>query len=439
MIALADCNNFYCSCERVFNPALRTTPVVVLSNNDGCVVARSNEAKALGIPMGIPFYQAREVIEKNGVAVFSSNYNLYGDMSRRVMTLLAEFTPTLMPYSIDEAFLDLSGMGSGEALRDYGKRIVRVVGKGTGIPLTVGIAATKTLAKVAAHYGKRYKGYEGVCLIDTDERREKALRQLPVGEVWGIGRRLRATLEYHGVRTAWDLTQKSESWTRRLLTVTGTRVWRELRGENCIDIDELPLQKSVCTSRSFADEGIADLGRLEEAVANFAAACSRKLKARQSCCSGLTLFAYTSRFRDDLPARSINRTIHLPVPTNDQQEIIHAAITLLRADWDRSATYHYKKAGVIVWDITAASAIQTNLFDPIDRAKQARLAAAIDAINRRNGHDTVKVAIQGTAPKNWGLKQEHISHTAPKNWGLKQEHISQQYTTNLLEVIKVKG
>ena len=424
MIALADCNNFYCSCERVFNPALRTTPVVVLSNNDGCVVARSNEAKALGIPMGIPFYQARELIEKNGVAVFSSNYNLYGDMSRRVMTLLAEFTPTLMPYSIDEAFLDLSGMGSGEALRDYGKRIVRVVGKGTGIPLTIGIAATKTLAKVAAHYGKRYKGYEGVCLIDSDERREKALRQLPVGEVWGIGRRLRATLEYHGVRTAWDLTQKSESWTRRLLTVTGTRIWRELRGESCIDIDELPLQKSVCTSRSFADEGIADLGRLEEAVANFAAACSRKLKARQSCCSGLTLFAYTSRFRDDLPARSINRTIHLPVPTNDQQEIIHAAITLLRADWDRSATYHYKKAGVIVWDITAASAIQTDLFDPIDRAKQARLAAAIDAINRRNGHDTVKVAIQGTAPKNWGLKQEHIS---------------QQYTTNLLEVIKVKG
>ena len=424
MIALADCNNFYCSCERVFNPALRSTPVVVLSNNDGCVVARSNEAKALGIPMGIPFYQARELIEKNGVAVFSSNYNLYGDMSRRVMTLLAEFTPTLMPYSIDEAFLDLSGMGSGEALRDYGKRIVRVVGKGTGIPLTVGIAATKTLAKVAAHYGKRYKGYESVCLIDTDERREKALRQLPVGEVWGIGRRLRATLEYHGVRTAWDLTLKSESWTRRLLTVTGTRIWRELRGESCIDIDELPLQKSVCTSRSFADEGIADLGRLEEAVANFAAACSRKLKARQSCCSGLTLFAYTSRFRDDLPARSINRTIHLPVPTNDQQEIIHAAITLLRADWDRSATYHYKKAGVIVWDITAASAIQTNLFDPIDRAKQARLAAAIDAINRCNGHDTVKVAIQGTAPKNWGLKQEHIS---------------QQYTTNLLEVIKVKG
>ena len=422
MIALADCNNFYCSCERVFNPALRATPVVVLSNNDGCVVARSNEAKALGIPMGIPFYQARELIEKNGVAVFSSNYNLYGDMSRRVMTLLAEFTPTLMPYSIDEAFLDLSGIGSGEALRDYGKRIVCVVGKGTGIPLTIGIAATKTLAKVAAHYGKRYKGYEGVCLIDTDERREKALRQLPVGEVWGIGRRLRATLEYHGVRTAWDLTQKSESWTRRLLTVTGTRIWRELRGESCIDIDELPLQKSVCTSRSFADEGIADLGRLEEAVANFAAACSRKLKARQSCCSGLSLFAYTSRFRDDLPARSINRTIHLPVPTNDQQEIIHAAITLLRADWDRSATYHYKKAGVIVWDITAASAIQTNLFDPIDRAKQARLAAAIDAINRRNGHDTVKVAIQGTAPKNWGLKQEHIS---------------QQYTTNLLEVIQV--
>ena len=240
MFGLVDCNNFYCSCERVFNPELRTQPVVVLSNNDGCIIARSNEAKALGIEMGMPFYQAKELLEREKVAVFSSNYTLYGDMSRRVMMLLSEFTPELTQYSIDEAFIDLTGMGGGEALRDYGKRIVRTIGKGTGIPVTLGIAPTKTLAKVASRYGKKYKGYEGVCLIDTEEKRIKALQGFDIADVWGIGRRSAKKLEYYGVKTAWDFTQWSESRVRRLLTVTGTRTWKELRGENCIDISELP-------------------------------------------------------------------------------------------------------------------------------------------------------------------------------------------------------
>ena len=211
MIALVDCNNFYCSCERVFNPLLRDKPVVVLSNNDGCVVARSNEVKAMGIKMGTPLYQIRNILEANNVAVFSSNYNLYGDMSRRVMMLLSEFTPELTQYSIDEAFLDLSGFGEGEKLVSYGRKIVKTIGKGTGIPVTMGIAPTKTLAKVASRYGKKYKGYGGVCIIDTEDKRIKALQGFEIGEVWGIGHRSLDKLRYYGINTALDFTQKSES------------------------------------------------------------------------------------------------------------------------------------------------------------------------------------------------------------------------------------
>ena len=423
MFGLVDCNNFYCSCERVFNPALRTSPVVVLSNNDGCIIARSNEAKALGIEMGAPFYKVKAFLERNKVAVFSSNYTLYGDMSRRVMMLLAGFAPGLTQYSIDEAFIDLSGFGEGEALRSYGRQIVSTIGRGTGIPVTLGIAPTKTLAKVAAKYGKRYKGYGGVCLIDTEDRRVKALKGLPVADVWGIGRRTVGRLEYHGVHTAWDFTQRSESWVRRELTVTGVRTWRELQGGSCIDIEELPQKKSICTSRSFPDQGLSRLGPLEEAVAHFASSCSRKLREQDSCCRAVTVFAYTSRFRTDAPCSAINRTVTLTVPTNDLRELVSVAVGALRSQWDASATFFYKKAGVIVWDICPSGVVQGDLFDTVDRAKQARLAAAIDAINRKNGYNTVKVAVQGT----------------DTSWRMKHEHESGKYTTNIDDVIKVKA
>ena len=423
MFGLVDCNNFYCSCERVFNPALRTSPVVVLSNNDGCVIARSNEAKALGIEMGAPFYKVKAFLERNKVAVFSSNYTLYGDMSRRVMMLLAGFTPALTQYSIDEAFIDLSGFGEGEALRSYGRQIVSTIGRGTGIPVTLGIAPTKTLAKVAAKYDKRYKGYGGVCLIDTEEKRVKALKGLPVADVWGIGRRTVGKLEYHGVHTAWDFTQRSESWVRRELTVTGVRTWCELQGESCIDIEELPQKKSICTSRSFPDQGLSRLGPLEEAIAHFASSCSRKLREQDSCCRAVTVFAYTSRFRTDAPCSAINRTVTLTVPTNDLRELVSVSVGALRSQWDVSATFFYKKAGVIVWDICHSGAVQGDLFDTIDRAKQARLTAAIDAINRKNGYNTVKVAVQGT----------------DTSWRMKHEYESGKYTTNIDEVIKVKA
>ena len=422
LFGLADCNNFYCSCERVFHPDLIGKPVVVLSNNDGCVIARSEESKALGIKMGDVFYQVKDRLEQNDVAVFSSNYNLYGDMSRRVMSLLSRYSPKVDVYSIDEAFLDFTGMGTSEELTEYCRKMVRHIGKGTGIPISLGIAPTKTLAKMASKFAKKYKGYEGVCLMDTDEKREKALKLFEVADVWGIGHRSVEKLNYYGIKTAWDLTQKSESWVRREMTVTGVRTWKELRGESCISIEELPHKKSICTSRSFAEQGLNKLAEVEEAIANFAAQCSRKLREQHTVCSSMTVFAHTSRFRQDLPQSYIYQTVNLIVPSNDHQELVSLAVKTLRANWKDGDGYFYKKAGVILWGICRDNAIQTNLFDQVDREKQAALAKAIDAINRKNGHNKIRVAVQGDE----------------KGWQLKREYISKQYTTNLDDVIVLK-
>lgn len=422
LFGLADCNNFYCSCERVFHPDLIGKPVVVLSNNDGCVIARSEESKALGIKMGDVFYQVRDKLEQNDVAVFSSNYNLYGDMSRRVMSLLSRYSPKIDVYSIDEAFLDLSGMGTSDELTEYCKKMVRYIGKGTGIPISLGIAPTKTLAKMASKFAKKHKGYQGVCLIDNDEKREKALKLFPVEDVWGIGYRSVEKLNYYGIKTAWDLTQKPESWVRRELTVTGVRTWKELKGESCISIEELPHKKSICTSRSFAEQGLNKLADVEETIANFAAQCSRKLREQHTVCNSITIFAHTSRFRQDLPQSYIYRTAQLQVPSNNHQELVSMAVKMLRGDWKEGDSYFYKKAGVIVWGISRDNAIQGNLFDTVDREKQAALAKAIDEINRKNGHNKIRVAVQGDE----------------KGWQLKREYISKQYTTNLDDVIVLK-
>jgi DNA polymerase V len=423
LFGLADCNNFYCSCERLFHPDLQHRPVVVLSNNDGCVIARSEESKALGIKMGDAFYQVKELLEKNHVAVFSSNYNLYGDMSRRVMSLLSTYTPQLDIYSIDEAFLDLSGMGDREQLLSYCKQMVRDITKGTGIPISLGVAPTKTLAKMASKFAKKHRGYEGVCLIDTDEKREKALKLFPVEDVWGIGYRHAQKLAYHGIHTAWDLTQRAESWIRKELTVTGVRTWKELRGESCISVEELPHKQSICTSRSFSGVGLDRLADVEEAVANFAAACARKLREGHIVCGAVTIFAHTSRFRMDVPQDYICRTVRLAVPTHDMQELVAIAVRVLREDWKEGRGYLYKKAGVIVWDTCEDTAIQGHLFDEVDRQKQAALAKAIDEINHKNGHNTIRMAVQGYA----------------KNWHLKNEYISKQYTTNIKDIIVAKA
>ena len=424
MFALVDCNNFYCSCERVFNPALRDKPVVVLSNNDGCIIARSNEAKALGIKMGEPFFKIRQTLEEQKVAVFSSNYALYGDMSHRVMSLLSEFIPDITIYSIDEAFLQLpiAEHDPTFSIEEYGKKIVRTVTKGTGIPVTIGIAPTKTLAKIASHFGKQYAGYKNVCLIDTEEKRAKALQLTPIHEVWGIGRRLSPQLAYYGIRTAWDLTQKSEQWVRRNFSVTLARTWKELQGDSCIDIEELPHSKSICTSRSFPEKGISELPLLEEAVANFAASCSRKLKQQRTACYGMTIFAYTSRFPTSGHPYQLSQTCSFSVATSDRQEIVSRAVEVLRQHWPDDITPFIKKAGVIAWGIIPDTAIQAQLFDPIDRGKQMALSKAIEEINRKNGHNMVRIAVQGY----------------DKRWHLKCERISKRYTTDIDDIIEIK-
>lgn len=421
VFALADCNNFFVSCERVFRPDLRQRPVVVLSNNDGCVVARSNESKALGIKMGEPYFRLKGLLEKKGVEVFSSNYQLYGDMSRRVMSLLSGYTPKLDIYSIDEAFLDVSGMGTSDDLLRLGRRIVREVGKGTGIPLSIGMAPTRTLAKVASKFAKSYPGYQGCCLIDSEEKRGKALRLFPIGDVWGIGRRLVRKLEDKGVHTAWDFCQKSELWVSNQFNITTVKTWRELQGESCLSADEQPYKKSICTSRSFPDTGISEHAVLEESLADFAASCARKLREQNTLCRQVTIFAYTSRFREDLAKDYIQLNISLPVPTDNDAEIVGYALSALRSQY-REGKYFYKKAGVIVWDICPKKVVQTDVFDTIDRARQRQLARTVDEINRRNGSGTLRLSVQGDR-----------ADYAPKS-----ANRSPHYTTDLRELLVLK-
>ena len=449
MIGLADCNNFYCSCERVFRPDLIGKPVVVLSNNDGCVIARSEEAKALGYKMGDPFYQVKEKLEAEGVAIFSSNYTLYGSLSNRVMSMLSHYSPHIDQYSIDESFFDVDQsmaerffqdnlkendtfLNNESLLHQYGARISADVLRAVGIPISIGIAETKTLAKIGSKFAKKYKGFQGCCLIDTDERRHKALSLFPVEDVWGIGRQIARKLDYMGIRTAAQFADKKESWVRSHFNITTLRTWKELNGESCISIEELPQKKSICTSRSFADEGITDKNVIEEAVANFAVRCTEKLRRQGSVCQGITVFAWTSRFNEHVPEYTIHDSLTLPIATNAQEDIVGAALSILRAKYpkpmadsrpDRSdMSFHFKKAGVILWQISPDHPRQQDLFDPIDRSKQKKLMEAIDAINRKNGYGTIRQAIQGTDCR----------------FDLKREYMSKQFTTNIHDILKVK-
>lgn len=414
MFGLMDCNNFYASCERVFNPSLNGKPIVVLSNNDGCVIARSNEAKALGIKMGVPAYQIKEVVRRYNVAVFSSNYTLYGDMSGRVMSILSELAPSAEVYSIDEAFIDLAGIPN---LQSLGMQIKDKVTQGTGIPVSLGIAPTKTLAKVANKFAKKYPAYNRLCIMDTEEKREKALRLFDIGDVWGIGRRQAAKLAKQEIKTAYDLTQLPGSWIRKNLTVVGERTWKELRGISCIDMESAPPpKKQICTSRSFG-KMIEDFSTLSEAIATHASTCAVKLRRQKSYATSLMVFIHTNNFREDLPQYWKNTVIKLPVPTADTLEIVHHALTGLSHIFMEG--YQYKKAGVIITEITDNA--QLGLFDSVDRAKRDKLMQAVDRINGKYQHH-VKLAVQGSG----------------SDWKLKQEQLSKHYTTDINEIITVK-
>ena len=418
MFGLIDCNNFYASCERVFNPSMNGKPVVVLSNNDGCVIARSAEAKVLGIPMGEPAFKLKELIETNQVFVFSSNYVLYGDMSHRVMNTIASFVPDMEVYSIDEAFLLLNGYENID-LRKYGEKIVSTVKRDTGIPVSLGIAPTKTLAKVANKFAKKYKNYNGVCIIDTDEKREKALKLFDIGDVWGIGRRYSKTLRYHSVNTAWDFTQRTKGWVRHTMGVVGERTWLELKGTSCIEMETPSSKKSICTSRSFGEK-LTELSPISEAVSNFAASCAEKLRKQHSYGCVLTVFIHTNPFATN-QAQYYNQTLmQLPVPTNDTTELINYALKGLKSIFAEG--YRYKKAGVIVSEIVPERPLQGDLFDMRNREKFSRVMTVMDNLNTSYGRQKVKIAAQGFDRK----------------WKLKNEKLSPCYTTNLEDVMEVK-
>lgn len=413
MFGLLDCNNFYASCERVFNPALNGRPIVVLSNNDGCVIARSNEAKALGIPMGAPAFQIKEIVKANDVTVFSSNYTLYGDMSGRVMSILTELVPKIEIYSIDEAFIDLTGINN---LSVIGTNITSKIIRSSGIPVSLGIAETKTLAKIANKFAKKYPAYNRVCIIDSKEKQNKALELTEIGDIWGIGRKQAAKLKQQGVKTAFDFSQLPGSWVRKNMTVVGERTWKELRGTSCIDMESAPpAKKQICTSRSFG-KMIEDFDTMAEAVATYASTCAKKLRQQKGYAMSLLVFIHTNNFREDLPQYWRNTVVHLPVPTSDTLEIVQYALSGLRSIF--MSGYQYKKAGVIITEITPTA--QLGLFDSINRDKRERLMAAIDKIN--GDYDQhIKLAVQGSS----------------REWKLKQEQLSQHYTTNINEIITI--
>jgi DNA polymerase V len=411
MFALVDCNNFYVSCERVFNPALNGKPVVVLSNNDGCVIARSNEAKALGIKMGVPAFQIAEFLQKNDVAVYSSNYALYGDLSHRVMSSLGQFTPELEIYSIDEAFLNLVGLAVDYP--EYARKIRETVLKNIGIPVSVGIGPTKALAKTANYYAKKIPENQGIYVLDSPTKINDALKLFNVEEVWGIGRQYSKLLKSLGIKTAWDFTQLQDSWIKKKMTIVGLRVKKELEGISCLGLELIPpAKKVICTSRSFGKPQ-AELEPLQEAVATYAARCAAKLRKQRSCAGMLMVFIHTNGFKADEPQYEKNFVCRLPVATNSAMELIRYALFALKAIY--KSGYRYKKAGVLVLDIVSEDQIQGSLFDYVDRHKQAIIMTTLDEINFKYGRDTLKIAVQDSGDK-WKLRQEKLSPSYTTDW-----------------------
>lgn len=425
MIALVDCNNFYASCERVFRPDLAGKPIVVLSNNDGCVIARSAEAKALGIKMAVPTYQIEKQVKEHDIAVFSSNYALYGDMSRRVMNTLAMFTPDIEVYSIDEAFLNLSGLEHKD-LAEYAGEIVKTVHQCTGIPISIGIGRTKTLAKVANRISKKNPAYKNAYVIGNDgEEVEAALKSFAVSDVWGIGWSFKKLMKANNVETAWDFTQKPREWVRKTMKVGGLRTWEELKGLPCIGLEEeLTEKRNICTSRSFGEK-LNDRRLIEEAITYYATMCAAKLREQNSCAGALYVFALTNPHRKDQPQYKARMWCRLPVHTSSTIEIVKHSLDCFKAvykekDEDGRPIY-YKNAGVIVSDIMPAGQVQNNIFQAPVAEKHTRLMAALDKINRNMGREKVTVGIQGNN----------------KQWRLKCEKLSPQYTTRFDKIVEI--
>ena len=418
MIALVDCNNFYVSCERLFNPMLEGKPVIVLSNNDGCAVARSEEAKAIGIKMGAPLFMIEALVREHKVAVFSSNYTLYGDLSSRVMATLANFAPQLEVYSIDEAFLDMNDMKMLDLLK-IGTTIRQKVKQDIGIPVCVGIAPTKTLAKMANRYAKKKLRDTGVFYAYNETMIDELLRYTEVADIWGVGRQYASLLKTNGFKTAYDLKHAPDEWIRKNMTVQGERLLNELRGIPSKEWEFEPKRKkNICTSRSFG-KLLTDQRSIREAVSNHTASCALKLRNEKSCASAILVFIHTNPHKASEPQYSRSVTVQLETATNDTSILIKHAIMGL--DIIFKAGYRYMKCGVIVLDLVPDNTVQLSLFVGAVDSKKKKMLQTLDQVNKNFGKDTLRFAVQGYQ----------------KEYRLKSAHLSKHYTTDINEVLEI--
>ena len=431
MYGIIDCDNCYVSCERVFRPDLKDKPVVVLSNNDGCVVARSNEAKKMGIKAGTPYFQLAEQFPNQKIAVFSSNYELYGELTGRVVEIIKKEAPAYFRYSIDECFVYLDGMEKID-LKAWGEELHKKIKRNVGMPVSIGLAPNKTLAKMASHFAKKYQGYRHCCMIDTDEKRIKALKLYPIDEVWGIGRRYAARLESLGVKTAYDFAEHNQTWVKATFNnIVIERTWRELNGEDCVPNEEMAKKKSICTSRSF-NGMITDLDGLRTHVSNYAARCAEKLRQQGTVASIVGVFLNTNAFREDLPQYWTFQELRLVTPSSSTITIVKAANEVLQKLYRQG--YHYKKAGVIVMGIGPNSPIQQDLFDinAEQFEKMKRLDAVIDRINKVNGTETIVLGSQQYTQKD-GKGKANVFANA-----IKHDFKSKNPTTRWSDIIILK-
>ena len=418
MIALVDCNNFYCSCERLFNPKLENRPVVVLSNNDGCAIARSDEAKEIGIVLGTPEFMIREELKQHNVAIFSSNYTLYGDLSDRVMQTLATFVPRLELYSIDEAFLDMRELAY-EDLPRLGIKIRKTIMQNIGIPVSVGIAPTKTLAKMANRYAKKKLKSTGVYCASTKGLTEEILAFTDVADIWGIGRQHSAFLNKNGFHKAIDLLQAPEEWVRKNLTVVGQRLLNELKGIQCIEWEFIPkTKKNICTSRSFGIL-VTEKEVIAEAVANYTAACGAKLRREKTCAKKIHVFIQTNPHRKQDKQYMHSISIQLGTPSNDSAELLKYSLKGLNIIFKTG--YKYMKCGVMVLDLVPEAQLQSSLFDEVNRPVRNTIMNTVDKINFSMGKDMVRLVRQGYK----------------KSYKMRQEYLSKKYTTSIDDILTI--
>jgi DNA polymerase V len=419
MFALVDCNNFYASCERVFNPKLDKKPIVILSNNDGCVISRSNEAKAIGIPMGAPAFKYDPLFKRNKVYVFSSNFPLYGDMSSRVMNILNSYSPNIEIYSIDEAFLELKGFENYN-LEEYGKEIRKKISKWTGIPVSIGFAPTKALAKVANRISKKFdKTTKGVYVINSKEKIEKALKWLKIEDVWGIGYKHSERLKNYNINKAYDFITLPDSWVRKQMSVVGLRLKKELEGKSVLSIDEnRSPKKAIATTRSF-EKNLTRFEDLKERISTFSIYCAEKLRSQKSNCNSIYVFIKSNRYQKNKSQYRNGVVMTLPYGSNSSITISKYAVEGLKKIYKKGI--EYKKAGVIVLGLVPNNKTQLNFFEK-ENPKHQVLMKTLDFITKKEGSNKIKLASQD-------LKRV---------WKMKQTKLSSRYTTELNEIISLK-